>query len=53
MFEEEFEKFLKEQKRNASGLRLEQLNKDLTGEKKLAEVIWPIFKSFEGIDAWV
>jgi hypothetical protein len=47
-FEQEFEAFLKEQRRTAKGLRLEQLEKDLTGEKKLlSAVLWPVLKSFE------
>ncbi len=34
MFEQEYRRFLEAQRRSASGVRLEQLNKDLTGEKK-------------------
>jgi hypothetical protein len=50
MFEEEFNKFLDAQRRSASGQRLEQLHKDLTGEKKLMkEVLWPVLKSFDGL----
>ncbi|XEC96099.1 hypothetical protein AB6A23_05940 [Paenibacillus tarimensis] len=50
MFEQEFKKFLQEQKRTATGGRLEQLNKDLTGEKKMiGEVLWPVLQSFEGL----
>jgi hypothetical protein len=50
MFEQEFERFLKSQCKSASGLRLEQLQKDLTGEKKLLkEVLWPVLKSFDGL----
>jgi hypothetical protein len=49
MFEQEFARFLEEQKKSASGLRLEQLQKDNMGEKKLLEaVLWPVFKSFDG-----
>ncbi|WP_186445806.1 hypothetical protein [Paenibacillus cremeus] len=50
MFEQEFERFLVEQRRTASGMRLEQLQKELTGEKKLlSTVIWPTLNSFKGI----
>jgi hypothetical protein len=50
MFEAEFAKFHEEQCRTASGQRLEQLKKDLTGEKKLlSTVLWPVLKSFEGL----
>jgi hypothetical protein len=50
MFEQEFERFLNAQRRGAKGLRLEQLQKDLTGEKKmLKEVIWPILKTFDDL----
>ncbi|KIL37189.1 hypothetical protein SD71_00125 [Cohnella kolymensis] len=50
MFEQEFEKFLDQQRRSASGARLERLHKDLTGEKQMLEVvIWPVLKSFDGI----
>lgn len=50
MFEQDFERFLDQQRRSASGGRLERLHKDLTGEKKLLEVvIWPVLKSFDGI----
>ncbi|WP_227013663.1 hypothetical protein [Paenibacillus psychroresistens] len=50
MFEQEYEVFLEAQRRSATGQRLEQLNKDLTGEKKLLkEVIWPVLKSFDGL----
>jgi hypothetical protein len=49
LFEREFKKFLEEQQRTASGLRLEHLQKELIGEKKLfSEVLWPVLKSFEG-----
>jgi hypothetical protein len=50
MFEQEYERFLEAQRKSASGLRLEQLQKDLTGEKKLLkEVLWPVLKSFDGL----
>jgi hypothetical protein len=50
MFETEFNKFYEAQCRSASGQRLEQLRKELTGEKKLlSSVLWPVFKSFEGL----
>jgi hypothetical protein len=50
VFEHEFKRFLDEQRRSASGQRLEQLQKDLTGEIKLMkEVLWPVLKSFDGL----
>lgn len=48
-FDVEFEAFLLEQKKTAKGRRLEMLQKDLTGERKMfSEVLWPVFKSFHG-----
>ncbi|HEY0827212.1 MAG TPA: hypothetical protein VGE40_03885 [Bacilli bacterium] len=50
MFEEAYHRFWLEQCRQASGTRLERLQKDLTGEKKLLkEVIWPVLKSFDNL----
>jgi len=50
MFEQAYEKFLQEQKAGAAGRRLEMLNLDLTGTKKLLEVVvWPVLRSFDGI----
>lgn len=50
MFEKEFEKLLLLQRNSAKGVRLELLEKDLVGTKKLLkEVVWPVLKSFEGI----
>jgi hypothetical protein len=50
MFENEFNEFLETQRKSASGLRLEQLQKDLTGEKKLIkEVLYPVLQSFDGL----
>ncbi|MFC4776839.1 hypothetical protein ACFO9Q_08605 [Paenibacillus sp. GCM10023252] len=50
MFENEFEKFLEKQKSSAKGMRLELLNKDMTGEKKmLKEALYPVFRSFDGM----
>jgi hypothetical protein len=38
------------QRQSAKGIRLEQLQKDLVGEKKLLKkVLWPVLKSFDGI----
>ncbi len=49
-FETEYERFLEKQRRSATGRRLEMLQRDMTGEKKLLkEVIWPVLRSFEGI----
>ena len=50
MFEQEFEKLINSQRASAKGARLEQLQKNLVGEKKLLEVVvWPVLKSFDGI----
>ncbi len=50
-FESEYERFLSEQRKGASGQRLEMLHRDLTGTKKLLEkVVWPAMKSFEGFE---
>lgn len=50
MFEQEFDKLLHSQQSLATGTRLEQLQKNLVGEKKLLEVVvWPVLKSFDGI----
>jgi hypothetical protein len=50
MFEDEFNKFMEAQRKSASGLRLEQLHKNLTGEKKLIkEVLYPVLQSFDGL----
>jgi hypothetical protein len=50
MFEVEYEKFLQQQRESASGQRLEMLNRDLSGTKKLLEfVVWPVLKSFVGV----
>jgi hypothetical protein len=50
MFEQEFEKLLERERKSATGQRLEQLHKDLTGTKKLLEVlVWPVLKSFDEI----
>ncbi|MBB6732174.1 helix-turn-helix domain-containing protein [Cohnella zeiphila] len=44
-----FDTFLEEQKRGASGQRLEMLGRDLTGTRKLAEeVLLPVFGSLDG-----
>jgi hypothetical protein len=50
MFEVEYEKFLHQQRTSASGQRLEMLSRDLSGTKKLLEVVvWPALNSFEGV----
>jgi hypothetical protein len=50
MFEKKFNEFLEKQRESASVLRLEQLKKDLTGEKKLIkEVLYPVLLSFDGL----
>ncbi|WP_168123613.1 hypothetical protein [Paenibacillus sp. HB172176] len=48
-FEQEFNLFLEEQRAGAQGQRLEMLNRDLVGERKMfKEVLWPVFQTFEG-----
>lgn len=50
MFEQAYERLLKEQRESATGRRLEMLNLDLTGTKKLLEAaVWPVLRSFDGI----
>ncbi|MFC5404435.1 hypothetical protein [Cohnella soli] len=45
-----YEKLLEQQKKTASGTRLEQLNKQGEGERKLlVDILWPVRGSFEGI----
>ncbi|RUS45591.1 hypothetical protein [Cohnella sp. AR92] len=44
------EAFIEEQKRGATGQRLELLNKDLTGTKKLlSSILLPVLKSLDGL----
>ncbi len=50
MFEKKYEAYWKEQVRGAGGQRLEMLQRDLTGTKKLLEVLLlPVLGSFEGL----
>jgi hypothetical protein len=50
LFEEEFERFLQEQQRSATGQRLEMLKRDLSGTIKLLETaVWPVMRSFDGL----
>ena len=50
MFEKDYEVFWEEQVYRAGGQRLEMLQRDLTGSKKLLEkVILPVFGSFESL----
>ncbi|CAM3641010.1 hypothetical protein COLU111180_00780 [Cohnella lubricantis] len=49
-FSSVFEAFLEEQKKSAAGQRLEMLKKDLTGTKKLLEVVaWPALRTLDGV----
>ncbi|RJX38205.1 hypothetical protein D3P09_19255 [Paenibacillus pinisoli] len=51
LFEKQFNVFLEDQKSKASARRMEMLERDLTGTVKLLkEVIWPIFRSFDGFE---
>ncbi|MFS0725857.1 hypothetical protein [Paenibacillus sp. 1P07SE] len=47
-FEQAYEQFLQQQKLNATGARRERLEKIGPGEKRLLQIIWRVFKSFEG-----
>ncbi|BBI33205.1 hypothetical protein [Cohnella abietis] len=50
MYKSEYAELLEEQKSSATGARLEQLNKQGEGEKKLCEeIIGPVLKTFKGI----
>jgi hypothetical protein len=50
MFELEYETMLEEQKRQASGMRLEMLNKQAEGERKLlVDVVLPVFRTTKGL----
>lgn len=48
-FELAFEKLLQEQIRDAKGMRLEMLEKDLTGTKKLCEVLFRAFGTLDDL----
>jgi hypothetical protein len=51
VIEADYQIYLKAQQRAAVGQRLEMLNRDLTGTKKLLEVaVWPVLRSFEGLE---
>ncbi|BBI31692.1 hypothetical protein [Cohnella abietis] len=49
MFEKEFENLLKDQIRGASGQRLEMLQRDLTGTRKMLEVLYPVLGTLDGL----
>jgi len=50
MFEEMYQAFWEEQVRHASGQRLEMLHRDLTGTKKMLEmVLFPVFGTLDGL----
>jgi DNA-binding MarR family transcriptional regulator len=50
MFEEAYQRFWESQVKGASGQRLEMLHRDLSGTKKMLEVVhWPILKTFAGL----
>jgi hypothetical protein len=50
MFQEACNQFLEEQKTGAHGQRLEMLNRDLSGTKKVLEVaVWPVLKTLTGL----
>jgi hypothetical protein len=51
VFEQEYDAFWKEQVRRATGQRLEMLQRDLTGTKKLLEVVlYPVLGTLEGLE---
>jgi len=48
-FDKAFDKLVEEQQNTARGLRLEMLQKDLSGTRKMLEVTaWPVLRSLEG-----
>lgn len=48
-FNREWEAFLERERMSATGRRLERLNGQLVGERKMFEtVLWPTFQSFDG-----
>lgn len=49
-FEQAYHAFLERQKHLATGMRLEMLNRDLTGTKKLLEVLWAVFGKFDDME---
>ncbi|WP_276356382.1 hypothetical protein [Cohnella caldifontis] len=49
-FEEAWETFLACQKAEATGMRREMLDRDLTGTKKLCEALWRVFGTFEDLE---
>ncbi|RKP55176.1 hypothetical protein D7Z26_08120 [Cohnella endophytica] len=50
LFDETFERFLAIQRDSASGQRLEMLNRNLEGTRKLLEVVvWPALQSYDGV----
>lgn len=50
MFELEYERLLEEQKRNASGMRLEMLKKQGEGERRLvADILLPVLETTSGL----
>ena len=50
MFEEEYEGFWRRQVKGAEGQRMEMLQRDLTGTKKLLElVLYPVFGTLDGL----
>ncbi|MBW5445000.1 hypothetical protein GE107_02830 [Cohnella sp. CFH 77786] len=48
-FNDAFEAFLTLQKQEATGMRREMLDRDLTGTKKLCEALWQVFGSFDDL----
>ena len=49
-FDRLFEDFLKQQIREADGQRQEMLQRDLTGTRKLLEVLWPVLGTFADLE---
>ncbi len=46
-FERAFDRLLHDQIQDASGVRLERLQRDLTGTKKLCEILYRVFGSLD------
>jgi hypothetical protein len=49
-FEAAFEEYLARQKAEATGMRREMLDRDLTGTKKLCEALWRVFGTFDELE---
>lgn len=48
-FSEAFDRFLDQQKNEAAGMRRELLERDLTGTRKLCEMLWTVFGTLDDL----